>query len=144
MDLLYFYFPMSVDKLTPEFSLIYGEPPVLLESSNDKNAILTIFGNSGGMQSSLNGFGSEQVILVRDTETKEQIFSLVGKQALVLTILECKGLEFQVTIRKICVSLVTGRFLCNAIMQMIITSVFHVCVVSYRMFCFIISLEHLH
>ncbi|WOL05870.1 hypothetical protein Cni_G14601 [Canna indica] len=95
MDLLYYYFPMSVDKLIPEFSLIYGEAPVLLESGNDENAILTIFGNSGCTQNSLNGFGSEQVILVRDTEMKEQIFSLVGKQALVLTILECKGLEFQ-------------------------------------------------
>ncbi|KAE8815592.1 Lupus brain antigen 1-like protein [Hordeum vulgare] len=41
------------------------------------------------------GFGAEQVILVRDDATKKQIVDLVGKQALVLTIVECKGLEFQ-------------------------------------------------
>ncbi|XP_065006947.1 uncharacterized protein LOC135637969 [Musa acuminata AAA Group] len=95
MDLLYYFFPLSVDKLIPEFSLICGEAPVLLESSNDENAILTIFGNSGSGQRCLSGFGAEQVILVRDTVTKEQIFDQIGKQALVLTILECKGLEFE-------------------------------------------------
>ncbi|KAJ8506154.1 hypothetical protein OPV22_007040 [Ensete ventricosum] len=95
MDLLYYYFPLSIDKLIPEFSLIYGETPVLLESSNDENAILTIFGKSVSSQGCLSGFGAEQVILVRDTVTKEQIFDQIGKQALVLTILECKGLEFQ-------------------------------------------------
>ncbi|URE05272.1 UvrD/REP helicase N-terminal domain [Musa troglodytarum] len=95
MDLLYYFFPLSVDKLIPEVSLICGEAPVLLESSNDENAILTIFGNSGSGQRCLSGFGAEQVILVRDTVTKEQIFDQIGKQALVLTILECKGLEFQ-------------------------------------------------
>ncbi|KAG6515462.1 uncharacterized protein LOC121971003 [Zingiber officinale] len=96
MVILYYYFPQSVDKLNPEFSLVYGEAPVLLESDNDENVILTIFGNSGGsMLSNSNGFGAEQCILVRDGETKEQICNLVGKQALVLTILECKGLEFQ-------------------------------------------------
>lgn len=98
MDLLYYFFPLSVDKLIPEFSLICGEAPVLLESSNDENAILTIFGNSGSGQRCLSGFGAEQVILVRDTVTKEQVFYQIGKQALVLTILECKGLEFEVII----------------------------------------------
>uniref|UniRef100_A0ACD5V376 Uncharacterized protein n=1 Tax=Avena sativa TaxID=4498 RepID=A0ACD5V376_AVESA len=43
----------------------------------------------------MHGFGAEQVILVRDDATKKQIVDLVGKQALILTIVECKGLEFQ-------------------------------------------------
>nr|GEU94011.1 UvrD-like helicase, ATP-binding domain, P-loop containing nucleoside triphosphate hydrolase [Tanacetum cinerariifolium] len=39
--------------------------------------------------------GAEQVILVRDDHTKTKVCEIVGKNALVLTIEECKGLEFQ-------------------------------------------------
>ncbi|KAF7018206.1 hypothetical protein CFC21_031518 [Triticum aestivum] len=95
MSLLYFFFPSSVDKLNPETGLVYGEAPVLLESDNDENAIMTIFGESKTKHGNLRGFGAEQVILVRDDAAKKQIIDLVGKQALVLTIVECKGLEFQ-------------------------------------------------
>nr|CAD1844651.1 unnamed protein product [Ananas comosus var. bracteatus] len=95
MDLLYYFFPVCVDKLSPETSLIYGEAPVLLESSNDENAIVTIFGESRNTTGSSSGFGAEQVILVRDDCAKRQILEFVGEQALVLTIVECKGLEFQ-------------------------------------------------
>jgi len=96
MSLLYFFFPSSVDKLNPETGLVYGEAPVLLESDNDENVIMTIFGESKTKHGNLHGFGAEQVILVRDDAAKKQIIDLVGKQALVLTIVECKGLEFQV------------------------------------------------
>ncbi|KAK3421370.1 hypothetical protein EUGRSUZ_G02028 [Eucalyptus grandis] len=41
------------------------------------------------------GFGAEQVILVRDDHSRSEISNLVRGQALVLTIVECKGLEFQ-------------------------------------------------
>ncbi|KAE8792315.1 Lupus brain antigen 1-like protein [Hordeum vulgare] len=75
--------------------LVHGEAPVLLESDNDENAIMTIFGESKSKHGNLHGFGAEQVILVRDDATKKQIIDIVGKQALVLTIVECKGLEFQ-------------------------------------------------
>ncbi|XBH98118.1 hypothetical protein VPH35_127679 [Triticum aestivum] len=95
IDLLYFFFPSSVDKLNPETGLVYGEPPVVLETGNDKNAIVNIFGESKSKDGNPHGFGAEQVILVRDDATKKQIVDLVGKQALVLTIVECKGLEFQ-------------------------------------------------
>ncbi|PIA31055.1 hypothetical protein AQUCO_05300110v1 [Aquilegia coerulea] len=95
LDLLYRYFPLSVDILSPETSLIYGEAPVLLESGTDENAIVTIFGNSGINSGNMIGFGAEQVILVRDECARTEISDYVGKQALVLTILECKGLEFQ-------------------------------------------------
>ncbi|KAM0823296.1 hypothetical protein ACQ4PT_070967 [Festuca glaucescens] len=95
MSLLYFFFPSSVDKLNPETGLVYGEAPVLLESCNDQNAIMTIFGEIKSKHGNMHGFGAEQVILVRDDATKKQIVDLVGKQALILTIVECKGLEFQ-------------------------------------------------
>ncbi|XP_057420200.1 uncharacterized protein LOC130714313 [Lotus japonicus] len=94
IELLFRFFPHSIDALKPETSLIYGEAPVVLECGNSKNAIVTIFGNSG-QGGKIVGFGAEQVILVRDDSARKEILDYVGKQALVLTILECKGLEFQ-------------------------------------------------
>ncbi|KAL6997678.1 hypothetical protein U1Q18_007804 [Sarracenia purpurea var. burkii] len=95
IDLLYRFFPLFIDVLEPESSLIYGEAPVLLESINDENAIITIFGKSGNVSGDIVGFGAEQVILVRDDRARQEISVYVGKHALVLTIVECKGLEFQ-------------------------------------------------
>ncbi|KAI3730443.1 hypothetical protein L1987_61613 [Smallanthus sonchifolius] len=94
IDILYCYFSHSIDILEPETSLISGEAPVLLESGNDENEIVTIFGGSGS-GAGIVGFGAEQVILVRDDIAKTEICECIGKQALVLTIVECKGLEFQ-------------------------------------------------
>ena len=66
----------------------------MLESGDDnENAIVTIFGNNGHTKRSFIGFGVEQVILVRDDSARNEIYKYVGKQALVLTIVECKGLE---------------------------------------------------
>ncbi|TYK30411.1 uncharacterized protein E5676_scaffold349G00130 [Cucumis melo var. makuwa] len=94
IDLLYHFFPQSIDILKPETSRISGESPVLLECGNNENAIKMIFGNRRNV-GSMEGFGAEQVILVRDESAQKEIFNIVGKKALVLTILECKGLEFQ-------------------------------------------------
>ncbi|KAH7839999.1 hypothetical protein Vadar_011160 [Vaccinium darrowii] len=93
--LLYRFFSHSVDILEPEMSVIYGEAPIILESGDDENAIVTIFGKSGNVSGDIVGFGAEQVILVRDDSARQDISDHVGKQALVLTIVECKGLEFQ-------------------------------------------------
>ncbi|XP_060669691.1 uncharacterized protein LOC132799244 isoform X1 [Ziziphus jujuba] len=95
IELIYRFFPSCIDKLKPESSLIYGEAPILLESGNDENAILKIFGNPESVSGKIVSFGAEQVILVRDDNARKEISNYVGKQALVLTILECKGLEFQ-------------------------------------------------
>ncbi|KAI4357248.1 hypothetical protein L6164_001209 [Bauhinia variegata] len=95
VELLFRFFPHSLDVLKPETSLIDGEAPVVLESGNSEDAIVTIFGNSGSMGGKIVGFGAEQVILVRDDCARNEISNYVGKHALVLTILECKGLEFQ-------------------------------------------------
>ncbi|KAI3840107.1 hypothetical protein MKX03_003563 [Papaver bracteatum] len=95
IELLYVFFPQHIDNLSPETSAIYGEAPILLESAHD--ALLTIFGKSGENAGRITGgFGAEQVILVRDDSARKEIAEFIGKQALVLTIAECKGLEFQV------------------------------------------------
>ncbi|KAL9678229.1 hypothetical protein QQ045_016069 [Rhodiola kirilowii] len=95
IDLIFRFFPMSIDVLCPEKSMIYGEKPILLESGQNENAIITIFGHSCNASRQITGFGAEQVILVRDDKVRQEISEYVGKQALVLTIVECKGLEFQ-------------------------------------------------
>nr|XP_016447626.1 PREDICTED: TPR and ankyrin repeat-containing protein 1-like [Nicotiana tabacum] len=102
IDLLRHYFPQSVDVLKPETSLIDGAAPVLLKPGDDENAILTIFGNRGNNVGKIVGFGAEQVILVRDESAKKEIFGLIGQKALVLTIVECKGLEFQASLLLAC------------------------------------------
>ncbi|XP_021909691.1 uncharacterized protein LOC110823594 [Carica papaya] len=95
IDLLYRFFPFFIDVLSHETSLIYGEPPIWLDSGKDENAVATIFGNIENGERSFVGFGAEQVILVRDDSAKNEIVKYVGKHALILTVVECKGLEFQ-------------------------------------------------
>lgn len=96
VDLICHYFPQSIDSLAPETSFIYGESPVILEPGSDENMIISIFGHSGKNGGKWVGFGADQVILVRDDSARDEVSSYIGDQALVLTILECKGLEFQV------------------------------------------------
>jgi superfamily I DNA/RNA helicase len=115
IELLYHFFPQSIDVLQPETSLINGEAPILLGSGNNQNTISTIFKNSGKAGRSFVGFGAEQVILVRDDHVQKEITNYVGKQALVLTIVECKGLEFQV--------LIMHNYLFNLLVYMVMTTV---------------------
>ena len=42
-NLLYHFFPMSLDVLSPETSLINGETPVLVEYENGKNAFASMY-----------------------------------------------------------------------------------------------------
>ncbi|XP_011091752.2 uncharacterized protein LOC105172113 [Sesamum indicum] len=95
IDLICHFFPQSIDVLAPETSLIYGESPVVLEPGSDENSIITIFGHSGNAGGKWVGFGADQVILVRDDSARKEVSNYIGDQALVLTIVECKGLEFQ-------------------------------------------------
>nr|GEU55854.1 UvrD-like helicase, ATP-binding domain, P-loop containing nucleoside triphosphate hydrolase [Tanacetum cinerariifolium]GEU88770.1 UvrD-like helicase, ATP-binding domain, P-loop containing nucleoside triphosphate hydrolase [Tanacetum cinerariifolium] len=53
-----------------------------------------LFGGSGSGEDIVR-FRAEQVILVREDRTKTKVCEFVGKNSLVLTIVECKGLEFQ-------------------------------------------------
>ncbi|CAL2226962.1 unnamed protein product [Prunus armeniaca] len=94
VEVIYHFFPHYIDVLKPETSLIYGEAPVLLEYGENENAIIKLFGNSETGSGNIVGFGAEQVILVRDDAARKEVSMFVGKHALVLTIVECKGLEF--------------------------------------------------
>ncbi|KAL2542938.1 Uncharacterized protein Adt_03916 [Abeliophyllum distichum] len=102
IDLLSHFFPQSFDVLPPETSFINGEPPIVIEPGSNENAIITVFGGSGNVDTKMVGFGAEQVILVRDDSVKKEISNYIGHQALIPTIVECKGLEFQVAHSSVC------------------------------------------
>lgn len=97
IDVLCRFFPLFVDALNPETSQISGELPILLETDITNNDINIVFERGGGISQQITGFGAEQVVLVRDESLKEKVIGIVGKNALVLTIIESKGLEFQVS-----------------------------------------------
>lgn len=129
IDLISHFFPLSIDSLKPETGMVYGGPPIVLRCGG-KNAIETIFGSSGVEGGKLDGFGADQVILVRNDSAKEDLIEHIGEQALVLTILECKGLEFQVAKKSYLI-----QFCCLCYFILLMDNVFF-----YRMCCCTISL----
>ncbi|XP_062113018.1 uncharacterized protein LOC133824159 [Humulus lupulus] len=95
IELLYHFFPQSIDIIEPETHMVPGEAPILLQAEKNENAIIKLFGKGDNLSKNAIGFGAEQVILVRDETTRQSIKDIVGKKALIVTILECKDLEFQ-------------------------------------------------
>lgn len=89
VELVLHFFPHSIDKLDPEYSMVAGPAPIFIDGEQD--LVMSLFQN-GTMHSC--EFGAEQVILVRDEETKRQVLEISGNRALVLTVLESKGMEF--------------------------------------------------
>lgn len=93
MGLIWKGFPETVDKLEPEIGNLSGPRPLLLigvdfgllHSSNAGHATYSV-GTAD--------FGAEQAILVRDTNTKIALQDQIGDVALVFTILDSKGMEF--------------------------------------------------
>ncbi|KAI9892526.1 MAG: hypothetical protein M1814_001483 [Vezdaea aestivalis] len=91
---LWTLFPETVDKLEPEIGLVKGPLPIFLVGRDFQ--LSALFSEQNDSQPEQNfQFGAEQVILVRDTSTQEQLQALVGDAGLVLTILQSKGMEFE-------------------------------------------------
>lgn len=103
-------FPETIDKLDPEIGYIGGPKPIIFGMSHryicfQSPNICHIAGFDSSILSAkmiglvkLNDkvadFGAEQVILVRDDASKDKLQTQIGEIALVLTILESKGMEF--------------------------------------------------
>ena len=100
VKLLHRFFPNSLDNLDPERSLLHGDVPVFLKTEENRGLVTSLFDMGGTAGGGGCEFGAEQVILVRTNEIKHQILTQIGHQGLVLTVHECKGLEFQVAIPK--------------------------------------------
>lgn len=89
VDLMIKFYPLSVDKMDPESSQVYGPPPKFLTDTDD--VLGRMFGTTNEQPTK---FGADQAILVRDNLQKEKVISICGGNALVFTALESKGMEF--------------------------------------------------
>ena len=91
VDLLLHYFPESFDNLKKDEGLFDGPRPVLIESCSPSDLALLLQGNH--RESSRIEFGAHQVVLVASNEARNKLPDEL-QQALVMTIYEAKGLEF--------------------------------------------------
>jgi len=93
VSLLVELFPTSVDRMRLEDSKKSGEKPVLLPDVTPLELYTLIHGLTESYKFQAE-FGAEQVIIVRTTESKSKV-KIEFPTALVMTVEECKGLEFQ-------------------------------------------------
>lgn len=93
MGLLWRSFPDTVDKLEPEVGTLIGPVPILFLECDTSILINRDTEDTSLPQHELL-FGAEQVILVRDDSMKAELVDKIGEVALVLTILQAKGMEF--------------------------------------------------
>ncbi|XP_068526771.1 TPR and ankyrin repeat-containing protein 1 isoform X2 [Anas acuta] len=91
VDLLQCYFPESFDRLPKDCGLFDGPKPTVLESCSFSDLAILLRGNKRKTQPI--EFGAHQVILVANETAKEKIPKELSL-ALVLTVYEAKGLEF--------------------------------------------------
>ncbi|KAJ5375537.1 DNA helicase UvrD-like C-terminal, partial [Penicillium concentricum] len=93
MQLLWHGFPETIDKLDPEIGQIGGPKPVIFAGFDSSILSAKMIGLVK-LNDKVADFGAEQVILVRDDASKDKLQTQIGEIALVLTILESKGMEF--------------------------------------------------
>ena len=91
IDLISEFFKDSIDHLPDDEGMFPGPTPVLLESCKIDDLALLLSTNK--REASAIEFGAHQVILVQSKEAKDNLPSIL-KGAIVLTIFEAKGLEF--------------------------------------------------
>ncbi|KGO54138.1 DNA helicase, UvrD-like, C-terminal [Penicillium expansum] len=93
MQLLWHGFPETIDKLDPEIGYIGGPKPIIFAGFDSSILSAKMIGLVK-LNDKVADFGAEQVILVRDDTSKDKLQTQIGDIALVLTILESKGMEF--------------------------------------------------
>ena len=93
MKMIWDGFPATVDKLQPEIGSLNGPKAVLFFGCNE-DILLSSGDDSDQLFQQPSDFGAEQVILVRDSETKAELRQKIGNGPIILTILESKGMEF--------------------------------------------------
>ena len=94
MGMIWKGFPETVDKLEPEIGHLNGPKPVLF-CGIDSEILRSRHVGEAAVPEGAGEFGAEQVILVRDTRMKASLREQIGDVALILTILESKGMEFE-------------------------------------------------
>ncbi|KAM3142568.1 hypothetical protein pb186bvf_005227 [Paramecium bursaria] len=89
VGIIQIFFPKTIDKLSKETSDLDGPKPMIIHSQESLFLFL-----KGNKQSDNIEFGSNQVIIVRDQHSKKKVPQILS-HALILTIYEAKGLEFE-------------------------------------------------
>ena len=94
MEMLWNSFPETIDRLEPEVGQIHGPMPVFFLGCSAR-MLVSSDADSADRPAQTLDFGAEQAILVRDPATKTELQAEFGDKALVLTILQSKGMEFE-------------------------------------------------
>ena len=71
VELLYFFFSDSLDRLPPDFGLFPGPKPVIMEVSSVADLVLMLDGSK--RETSRIEFGAHQVVIVRNEEAKKAL-----------------------------------------------------------------------
>ncbi|KAI9669755.1 MAG: hypothetical protein M1831_007451 [Alyxoria varia] len=100
MEMLWKAFPETVDKLKPEVAQMRGPVPVFLLGCSAQTLLASSSESIDADDDHHHAkptidFGAEQAIIVRDEATKMKVRDEIGESALVLTILQSKGMEFE-------------------------------------------------
>ena len=94
VKLLEYLFPTSIDVLATDQSKIDGPMPMVMNFTTEEELFQFLFGNSKNKQEIDMQFGAQQVVIVRDQESKKKLPSIL-QHALCMTVYEAKGLEFE-------------------------------------------------
>lgn len=94
IEMLWNGFPETVDKLEPEIGQIHGPIPVFFLNCNVQILASSDAPSDEQPKQTLD-FGAEQAIIVRDQSTKFKLQAELKEQALILTVLQSKGMEFE-------------------------------------------------
>jgi ATP-dependent exoDNAse (exonuclease V) beta subunit len=86
VDLIKRFFPDSIDHDLSRERAEIGGPKPIVDGKFNKNSFSTV------------KFGHSQIIIVRDDEAKSRLKKLIGEGALVMTVYDAKGMEFDVVI----------------------------------------------
>src|SRR2546423_540541 len=93
IDLIWYFFPDSIDKLSREIGEIGGPRPIVFDGFQAETFYFNVF-SIGENAANCIEFGAEQVIIVRDDVAKQHVKNRIGNIGLVMTIFEAKGMEF--------------------------------------------------
>lgn len=93
LKLLQYLFPDSIDKLEGDKGLFNGPTPIYI-NQHDKTKLLSSFQYNNRKDNMIvSSFGANRVLLVRNNESRERMPEDL-KSNLIMTIGQCKGLEF--------------------------------------------------
>ncbi|KAL7553719.1 hypothetical protein ACHAWF_017047, partial [Thalassiosira exigua] len=93
VELLYFFFSSSLDRLPPDLGLFDGPRPVIMSVTSTAELILMLDGAK--RETSRIEFGAHQVIIVRSEEAKDELpEEFQSNKDWVMTVQQSKGLEF--------------------------------------------------